>query len=329
MPGDGTGVRAARPMRQSGDMAITLPLPVRVAAGLLVTGIQLVRSLPEEIPGIPVTLVGNAMRLSMKVQQEITTLATRGDELLGGIIGGRAQENPSWATFDEDKPTSAVKAPSRPSATPTVRTKPAPPAPTPAVSPAPHPAPTPPPVVQTPPATPDVPVAASLAAVPDLPEPDADEPDRHQPEATSLSDIDTTATEAAAGVPAALIDAALHAVPDRPAPDQADGTDEPQAAETDDPAPRDSTAEAQGAATPAESTESTEPAGDDPAVEPDGPATLPGYDAMTLAQVRGHLRELSVADVTDLLAYEQAGENRAPFLTLLSNRLVTLGAQES
>jgi len=36
-----------------------------------------------------------------------------------------------------------------------------------------------------------------------------------------------------------------------------------------------------------------------------------------------------VADVTDLLAYEQAGENRAPFLTLLSNRLVTLGAQES
>ena len=267
MPGDGTGVRAGRPMRQSGDMAITLPLPVRVAAGLLVTGIQLVRSLPEEIPGIPVTLVGNAMRLSMKVQQEITTLATRGDELLGGIIGGRAQENPSWATFDEDKPTSAVKAPSRSSATPTIRTNPAPPAPKPAASPAPHAAPTPPPTVQhpptvqTPPATPEVPVSASLAAVPDLPEPDGDEPDRHQPEATSLSDIDTTATEAAAEVPAALIDAALHAVPDRPAPDQADDTDEaeePQPAET---APRDSTPEAQAAASPAESTESTEPAG--------------------------------------------------------------------
>ena len=129
------------------------------------------------------------------------------------------------------------------------------------------------------------------------------------------SDLDLAVT----GRPADLALAAL----------RADGTDEPQAAETDDPAHRDSTAEAQGAATPAESTESTEPAGDDPAVEPDGPATLPGYDAMTLAQVRGHLRELSVADVTDLLAYEQAGENRAPFLTLLSNRLVTLGAQES
>ena len=84
-------------------MAITLPLPVRVAAGLLATGIELVRSLPEEIPAIPVTLVGNAMRLSMKVQQEITTLATRGDELLGGVVGA-PQENPTWAKFDDDEP---------------------------------------------------------------------------------------------------------------------------------------------------------------------------------------------------------------------------------
>ncbi len=82
-------------------MAITLPLPVRVAAGLLATGIDVVRSLPEEIPAIPVALVGNAMRLSMKVQQEIAALATRGDELLGGVVGA-PQENPSWAKFDDD-----------------------------------------------------------------------------------------------------------------------------------------------------------------------------------------------------------------------------------
>ena len=48
---------------------------------------------------------------------------------------------------------------------------------------------------------------------------------------------------------------------------------------------------------------------------------------MTLAQVRGHLRELSSEDVSALLRYEQDGDNRAPFLTLLSNRLVTLDAQ--
>ena len=52
---------------------------------------------------MPVTLVGNAMRLSMKVQQEIATLATRGDELLGGVVGA-PQENPAWATFDDDEP---------------------------------------------------------------------------------------------------------------------------------------------------------------------------------------------------------------------------------
>ena len=50
---------------------------------------------------------------------------------------------------------------------------------------------------------------------------------------------------------------------------------------------------------------------------------------MTLAQVRGHLRELTADEVTALLQYEQAGDNRAPFLTLLSNRLVTLDAQHS
>jgi len=65
------------------------------------------------------------------------------------------------------------------------------------------------------------------------------------------------------------------------------------------------------------------------AAETDGPTVLPDYDRMTLAQVRGHLRDLSSADVSELLRYEQDGDNRAPFLTLLSNRLVTLDAQHS
>ncbi len=50
---------------------------------------------------------------------------------------------------------------------------------------------------------------------------------------------------------------------------------------------------------------------------------------MTLAQVRGYLRSLSATEVQSLLDHEQSGENRAPFLTLLSNRLVTLEHQES
>ena len=56
----------------------------------------------------------------------------------------------------------------------------------------------------------------------------------------------------------------------------------------------------------------------------DSPAALPGYDRMTLAQVRGRLRGLSPGSVADLLSYEQAGAARAPFLTLLTNRMSTL-----
>ena len=70
-----------------------------------------------------------------------------------------------------------------------------------------------------------------------------------------------------------------------------------------------------------------EPNGDEPT--DDGPPALPGYDRMTLAQVRGHLRELTADDISALLQYERDGEERAPFLTLLSNRLVTLDAQQS
>lgn len=264
-------------------MAFTLPFPVRVAAGILATGIQLVRSLPEELPAIPVALVGNAMRLSMKVQQEITTLATRGDELLGGLVGGRPQESPEWATFDEDK-----EPPRR--------------APTPAAG-ASRPKPgggasRPEPARSTP------------------AEPATEPSSRPEPEASSLPDPDTTAMEAAAHVDDSVVELATHAAAGAATPDNGPAvpTDVGSA-----PVPADGNGAGDQAA----------PRAAEESAETDGPAVLPGYDGMTLAQVRGHLRELSAADVTTLLDYEQSGDNRAPFLTLLSNRLVTLGAQES
>ncbi len=323
-------------------MAITLPLPVRVAAGLVATGIQVVRSLPEEIPAIPVALVGNAMKLSMKVQQEITTLATRGDELLGGIIGGKPQESPSWATFDEDKP-----APAPPRGRPAAP-RPASPAATPARS--------------TDAASTDTGRPNRAAAQPEgtaadrppAPAPDVAGPpppeairvedaqsELHTPEATAMSETETTATEAAAEVSDAVIEAATHAGPgpagtvaedtvaqDTVAPREAGSETDPAAGT---PAETTAAGEPQAPTEPGAATEPDAPSEPDAATEPDaeGPAPLPGYDGMTLAQVRGHLRDLTAEDVSTLLAYEQSGDNRAPFLTLLSNRLVTLGAAES
>lgn len=303
-------------------MAISLPLPVRVAAGILATGIDVVRSLPADIPAIPVTLVGNAMRLSMKVQQEIATLATRGDELLGGVVAA-PQENPSWAKFDDDEPvTPAVKptlksaptggwatggttarsdAPSSGGSTPkdapgsTTTTTPTGEATTkgdakakgdvkaPKKSVTPVPSPTP---------AEDFTAARSDAPDTDLPVavPETVE-ELTTPAETSVAPITTTAMDAALEVPEAVIDLVIGAEP---------ATDLDSEGDTD-------------SQTPSE----------------DGPAALPGYDGLTLAQLRGHLRDLTPAQVSTLLQHEQDGDNRPPFLTLLSNRLVTLDAQNS
>ncbi|MET0864134.1 MAG: hypothetical protein ABWZ98_07345 [Nakamurella sp.] len=415
-------------------MAITLPFPVRVAVGILATGLDRVRSLPEDIPAIPVALVGNALKLSMKVQQEIATLATRGDEVLGGVVNA-PQENPSWAKFDDDEPAPPVAKPkpaSRPAAKPAAgkptAAKPAPAKPGASGSPA------------------GAPAKAPVNTPPDLIGGPSDAPGLTTPEASSMAPVTTTAMDAAIDVADELVELATLGAADEAPVDPTDGSQRIRAAhdaldieeaaslgafeagqvpadvldsvvigETDEltaglqvPADviEDVLVEAEIAETEAvleeiaeveaveelleeaaeleaveelleeaaeiqaadeltaptvfESAEVLSDVEDEP-LEPvvfgetadlteglpisdelieevaeeaqqaddDGPSALPGYDSMTLAQVRGHLRELTPADVSELLAYEQSGDNRAPFLTLLSNRLVTLDAQNS
>ena len=55
----------------------------------------------QELPALSVSVAGHAVRLSMRVQQEITELAARGDELLAGV-DQPAEEHPAWAHFDEE-----------------------------------------------------------------------------------------------------------------------------------------------------------------------------------------------------------------------------------
>ena len=51
------------------------------------------------------------------------------------------------------------------------------------------------------------------------------------------------------------------------------------------------------------------------------------YSALTLAQLRARLQTLDVADLEALLAYEQATKARAPFQTLLANRITRASAK--
>jgi hypothetical protein len=51
------------------------------------------------------------------------------------------------------------------------------------------------------------------------------------------------------------------------------------------------------------------------------------YDALTLAQLRQRLQSLSVTELDALLAYEGATKARAPFQTLLANRITRATAK--
>lgn len=78
----------------------SLPLPLRVAAGLAATAVEQARDLPARIVGLPVTVASQALQLSMRVQQQVTALAIKGDEALAALRP--VEETPEWATFDED-----------------------------------------------------------------------------------------------------------------------------------------------------------------------------------------------------------------------------------
>lgn len=51
---------------------------------------------------------------------------------------------------------------------------------------------------------------------------------------------------------------------------------------------------------------------------------LAGYDTMSIPQLRARLRTLSEQQLEELIGYERATAERAPYLTMLENRLVTV-----
>jgi hypothetical protein len=83
-------------------MTPPLPLPVRVAAGLVATAVEQARDLPRLALELPVTAVSQALQASMRVQQKVTELAIKGDRVLG--VGPPIEDEPAWATFDDEPP---------------------------------------------------------------------------------------------------------------------------------------------------------------------------------------------------------------------------------
>ena len=71
--------------------------------GAAVTALDETRKLPQTILTYPMTVASQLAHLVMKVQQDVADLVNRGDEALEDLFPPK-EEQPEWATFDEDLP---------------------------------------------------------------------------------------------------------------------------------------------------------------------------------------------------------------------------------
>jgi len=67
---------------------------------LAVTAVEQARKLPEQLADLPVTAASRAVQAGMRVQQRVTELAIKGDQVFS--LFRPVEDNPAWARFDED-----------------------------------------------------------------------------------------------------------------------------------------------------------------------------------------------------------------------------------
>jgi hypothetical protein len=79
----------------------TAPYGVRLLVGAAVTAIEETRKLPQTILTYPMTVASQIAHLVMKMQQDVADLVIKGDETLEAMFPPK-DEQPEWATFDED-----------------------------------------------------------------------------------------------------------------------------------------------------------------------------------------------------------------------------------
>ena len=300
-------------------MSTPIPPPLRAAAGLAALTIDAARKAPQQLVGLPVLAVSTALQASLKAQQAYAGLIARGDEVLGQL--GRHEDAP-WARFDDEEP-AAGRSPS-------------------AFDTAPEPAEAADGVADAL-AVEDLSdaltaEAAEEAALIEQVERDLD-PDRdadvvaladaraeqaeqaEQAEADSENVLGETEEDEVAAADAAFADAGLSVVDldvDPAGADRPNGRPEGSGTEPGTDLPAD------GMALAADASAAGAALAADIAVGGPGGPPVAGYDDLSIPQLRGRLRGLSVEQVEALLGYERATRARPPYLTMLENRLTTL-----
>jgi hypothetical protein len=193
--------------------------------GLVITAVEQARKLPEQLADLPVTAASRAVQAGMRVQQRVTELALKGDQMFS--LFRPVEDTPAWARFDED-----------------------------------------------------------------------DEPQQSGAEATA-------GPAGAAGKFSKAKDCAAVV----PGPGAGHGTTVRECGEVDE-------ADVARALTSPHLTATGEASL--------APSASPEYDELSLAQLRGKLRGLSLPQLAELLEYEHVHQDRPAFITLLSNRISTV-----
>jgi hypothetical protein len=81
----------------------TAPYGVRLLVGAATVAVEETMKLPKTILMYPMTLVSTAAHIVMRFQQNLAELVIKGDSTLESIFPPK-DEQPEWATFDEDMP---------------------------------------------------------------------------------------------------------------------------------------------------------------------------------------------------------------------------------
>ncbi|MFE5283972.1 lipid droplet-associated protein [Nocardia sp. NPDC056611] len=235
------------------------PFLARVAAGAAVYALEETRRLPATAINFPITAISQMLQTTMHLQQFVTSLALKGDAVFDRLLT-QSEEQPAWATFDEDdddEQTPSFGAESAYRSRFDLFTEPEP-----------------------------APVPAESAAQ------EAAEPEATETVAPAMAS--KAATNGHNGSAAAKLELVADAepAPAEPAPAEPEVAAEPETSVT----------------------------------EPEV-ATRLAYADMTIAQLRARLRQLSVEDLATLLDYEKQTRDRAPFVTMLTNRIATVSAQ--
>jgi hypothetical protein len=80
----------------------TAPYGVRLLVGAATIALEETRKLPQTILMYPMTVASQLAHLVMKMQQDVADLVNKGDETLEQLFPPK-DEQPEWATFDEDE----------------------------------------------------------------------------------------------------------------------------------------------------------------------------------------------------------------------------------